>query len=157
MDILFDIAILVPVATTVFGLTSLYLLRPDRLIPIDRQILCLKTDDCLYYVECEERISALNLYLISHNHPLEQVFPDVLAEDALAYFKIKDDYIIPMLKLIKHSHTSNDTIYYLHKNKQIYNYDTRKTSYTCDSNYLLLHAHVIRYISFYSLPSPDES
>jgi len=157
MDLLIQTALLAPLTTTAIGLVSLYLIRSDYLIPIDRQILCLKTDDCLYYVECEERVSALNLYLISHNHPMEQVFPDVLVEDALAYFKIKDDYIIPMLKMIKHSHTSEDTIYYLHKNKQIYNYKTRKSSYTCDSNYLLLHAHRVKYMSFYSLPSPDES
>ena len=156
MDLLIQTALLAPLTTTAIGLVSLYLIRSDYLIPIDRQILCLKTDDCLYYVECEERMSALNLYLISHNHSMEQVFPDVLVEDALAYFKINDNYIIPALMLIKHSHTSEDTIYYLHKNKQIYNYATHKASYTCDSNYLLLHAHRVRCLGSYTTP-PEKS
>jgi hypothetical protein len=131
----------IPFATTAFALLSAYLIPIDSLFPLKRSITTLKSKDALYTIECGRRISAIGEKLIAHTHKIKQRYPNVLIKEALVYFTIEDDYVVPPLRMFVHSHETDSTIYYIHKNLQIYEYDSQEPTYYVKSNFMYLHSH----------------
>jgi hypothetical protein len=141
-----------PVTISLIGIATTYIIVPfQTLIPVERSVQTIECKNKKYVIEVSNQSGLIRQSLFPHTHKIKLVFPNKKRKDAIFYFTLEDASFFDKYFLLNsidvHSHTNSDTIYYLAKNKQIYEYTTKKLFNRTPSH--LLHNHQIACIDIY--------
>ena len=126
----------------------------EKLVKIERNISTINYHKKNYHIEVGKEIGYFDVFVLSHSHSIKKYnlsCHEKGNDNAVFYFKLLDaSYfnncdLLESLKLFLHSHENKDTIYFLHKNNEIYEYKTGK-AFNHTSNHLM-HNHKITLLS----------
>ena len=130
---------------TLIGIVSAVLIPFEKLVKVERNVKTIEYKGITYHIEVSNQQGTIHPSLIPHTHDIKQCYPVKKRKNAVLYFKLKDKSFFDNFKLLNkldvHSHSDKDTIYYIGKNNQIYEYESKKMFSRTPSH--LSHNHTI--------------